>query len=180
MFSIVQISFNTDDINWYLSTAYVNWSKSFEHISPRTLQNYPFIFKSVDGICQHALGYNWYNEAEIDETICMVRDLLTPDSDENATKQITQSDIGIITPYYIQCYKIAQLLREIGMDGITVGTAETFQGMQKNIMVISTVRSSNEPFDFDEPPKKLDFIAPFAKSQVSRKITKFFFLNKHL
>lgn len=42
--------------------------------------------------------------------------------------KITQSDIGVVTPYKMQRRKIAQACQRFGFMDITIGTAEAFQG----------------------------------------------------
>lgn len=54
---------------------------------------------------------------------------------------IQQSDIGVVTPYRLQCKIIGILCRRLGFSEITIGTAEVFQGQEKPVMIVSTVRT---------------------------------------
>lgn len=54
---------------------------------------------------------------------------------------IFQSDIGVVTPYKTQSLKITNACKISKLDAITIGTAEVFQGQEKPVMIISTVRS---------------------------------------
>lgn len=56
-------------------------------------------------------------------------------------KQIQQSNIGIVTPYALQRSKIHQKLNEKYLKNISVGTVETFQGQERDVIIISTVRT---------------------------------------
>lgn len=59
-------------------------------------------------------------------------------------KEVFLSDIGVISPYKQQCQLIREQLINNDLDGITVGTAEIFQGQERRIIIISTVRTNNE------------------------------------
>lgn len=51
------------------------------------------------------------------------------------------SDIGIVTPYRQQSNWIRKLCNGKGYEKIAVGTAELFQGQERSIIIISTVRT---------------------------------------
>lgn len=105
---------------------------------------FPLIFKSVRGQCERSLEHSWFNDAEVNEVYSTIKQLLPPDSRKNGLKTITQSDIGVVTPYRKQRHKIIQKLRRYNLDDVTVGTAEIFQGKEKPIMIISAVRSDGK------------------------------------
>lgn len=59
-------------------------------------------------------------------------------------KKISPSDIGVVSPYKRQCKLIQNELINNGFgDVVTVGTAEAYQGKEKRIIIISTVRTGN-------------------------------------
>lgn len=64
--------------------------------------------------------------------------------EQKGKKSVEPSDIGIVAPYKLQCERISQVIRlkVRGVRGITVGTAEMFQGQEKPIMIVSAVRSN--------------------------------------
>jgi len=62
-------------------------------------------------------------------------------------RKLTQKDIGIITPFKQQQLEIIYQLALIKQEGITVGTVETFQGQERTVMILSTVR--NQIFNHD-------------------------------
>ena len=61
--------------------------------------------------------------------------------------------IGIITPYNKQAHKITRLLKGEDFKEIKVGSAEMFQGQERQNVIISTVRSSLEMLSFDVKQK---------------------------
>ncbi|RDB30431.1 putative helicase MOV-10 [Hypsizygus marmoreus] len=60
----------------------------------------------------------------------------------------TDNDIGVITPYNAQCRKIRTALRGVA-DSVKVGSVEEFQGQERPVIIISTVRSSTEFVEYD-------------------------------
>jgi len=60
----------------------------------------------------------------------------------------TDKDIGIIAPYHAQCLKLRTALRAVS-DGVKVGSVEEFQGQERKVIIISTVRSSREFVEYD-------------------------------
>lgn len=96
------------------------------------------IFKSVLGTCSHSS-----NEDEIQEVIHTIEEILqktdSGDTEDRKVEPIKQSDIGVITPSIIQSAKIAQKLRALNLNEVAVGTAEDFQGLEKFVMIVSTV-----------------------------------------
>ncbi|XP_028160165.1 putative helicase mov-10-B.2 [Ostrinia furnacalis] len=62
---------------------------------------------------------------------------------------IPPEDIGIVTPYIRQVYKIKSWLLSQGLKTLEVGTVEAFQGKEKRVIVVSTVRASCGLLDHD-------------------------------
>lgn len=56
--------------------------------------------------------------------------------------KLTPKDIGIVTPFKQQQIQIINHLAEIRLENITVGTVETFQGQERTVIILSTVRSN--------------------------------------
>ena len=116
-------------------------SEKFKACSFLPNPDFPLIFQETFGIEQlESWSNTYYNVGEA----IMVSDW--------AVKlfQYT-SDIGIITPYAIQEKEIKrylqQMLGEVSAQ-IKVGSVEKFQGDEKSVIIVSTVRSS------ENPPKK--------------------------
>ena len=55
--------------------------------------------------------------------------------------KIEEKDIGIVTPFRLQRSVILKALEKKGWNDISVGTVEIFQGQEKNVIILSTVRS---------------------------------------
>lgn len=66
---------------------------------------------------------------------------------------VQKSDIGVVTPYKMQCKKITQACRYRKWNDITIGTSETFQGKEKPIMIVSTVRAGGKYLGFVNDPR---------------------------
>lgn len=120
------------DVDWYLNSS----------LLPN--KQFPVIFQSVQGVCEQSLGESWFNENEVNEVLRTVKSLLPPDATENGLRRIGETDIGIVTPYRKQRRFIVQQLCRFHFNDVRVGTAETFQGNEKPVIIISTVRSNGE------------------------------------
>ncbi|KDQ59997.1 hypothetical protein JAAARDRAFT_125682 [Jaapia argillacea MUCL 33604] len=66
----------------------------------------------------------------------------------NRQFRITDAEIGVIAPYHAQCLKIRATLRSVA-DEVKVGSTEEFQGQERRVIIISTVRSSKEFVEYD-------------------------------
>eukprot|EP00117_Sycon_ciliatum_P045094 scpid24971/ scgid32453/ Putative helicase mov-10-B.1 len=62
---------------------------------------------------------------------------------------LSDSDIGVISPYHNQVTKIRSLLKK-DHETIKVGTVEEFQGQERMVIIISAVRSQQKYADIDE------------------------------
>lgn len=71
---------------------------------------------------------------------------------------VQQKDIGILAPYIRQVYKLKAKLKHKTWENIEVGTAETFQGREKRVIIVSTVRSNRNLLELDSK-LKLGFVA---------------------
>jgi helicase MOV-10 len=77
----------------------------------------------------------------------ILKDLLRPHN--GCAKRLDADDIGIITPYNKQAQKLKRLLRREGLEEVKVGSTETFQGQERRVIIISTVRSSEDYVNSD-------------------------------
>lgn len=105
-------------------------------------RNFPLVFDSVNGECEQEFGgSSFFNDEEVFAVIKWIQKLVKT---KWKGKEICSSDIGVVSPYKKQCALIRNELNNNGFDGITVGTAEVYQGQEKRIIIISTVRTGNQ------------------------------------
>ncbi|KAG7097715.1 hypothetical protein E1B28_005039 [Marasmius oreades] len=77
----------------------------------------------------------------------------------NRKNKIKPGDIGVITPYHAQRIKILNLFhRDPKLRDIKVGSVEEFQGQERRVIIISTVRS-NTNFIATDIRRTLGFVA---------------------
>ena len=126
------------------SHRFVGW----EHLP--TPNKFPIIFHGVEGEdMREANSPSWFNPDEA-QFVKMYVDLLINETRKNKCKA---EDIGIITPYHRQVQKIRKLLDAHGHFGCKVGSVEEFQGSEKPVIIISTVRSTVDHISFDQKHK---------------------------
>jgi helicase MOV-10 len=100
----------------------------------------PLIFHGVNGKdMREANSPSWFNPDEATVVLMYVRELLG-----SRHQPVRQEDIGIITPYNKQVIKIKRALQsDLGPNHqIKVGSTEMFQGQERRVIIISTVRST--------------------------------------
>ncbi|XP_055301201.1 putative helicase mov-10-B.1 isoform X2 [Sitodiplosis mosellana] len=97
-------------------------------------KKFPIIFRSIQGICRRPENEtSSYNLEEVNAVMELIAKLLKNDVDK--------SDIGIVSPYKLQCRKIRQECNKMKYIDITIGSAEVFQGQERKVMIMSTVRA---------------------------------------
>mmetsp|Transcript_3290 Transcript_3290/g.3911 ORF Transcript_3290/g.3911 Transcript_3290/m.3911 type:complete len:308 (-) Transcript_3290:167-1090(-) len=121
-------------------------SDSLEQWEQLPTKGFPIIFHGVEGEDKReGNSPSWFNPEEA----MVVRnyvDLLVRDTKRN---RVPASSIGIVTPYQKQVQKIRQLMGAHGYSDCTVGSVEQFQGSERRVIIVSTVRSSVEYMEFD-------------------------------
>lgn len=113
-------------------------------------KNFPILFVGIQG-CDEREGNNpsWFNRIEASKVEKIIRNIMT-------NTELTEFDIGVITPYRQQVLKI-----KIALDNfpdVKVGSVEQFQGQEKTAIIISTVRSTVKHNEFDQT-FKLGFLS---------------------
>ncbi|KAG8705367.1 hypothetical protein FRC11_009093 [Ceratobasidium sp. 423] len=61
----------------------------------------------------------------------------------------TPRNIGIVTPYKAQVRKVRKLLKDNGVTDIDIGSVEQFQGQERQVIIVSTVRSNRDLLSSD-------------------------------
>ena len=127
------------------SEAYLR-SYSLAQWSELPVQGFPLIFNGIEGKNEReANSPSWFNIAECERVLHYVRLL--------AESKVPHRDIGIVTPYAKQVEKLTTLLRKngikVGGNELMIGSAEKFQGQERRVIIVSTVRSSENFLEFD-------------------------------
>ena len=107
---------------------------SFEWLPRRSI---PLLFHGVRGInCQEADSPSWCNPAEVYHVYRYLQLLLN--------QGIDPEDVGVITPYRKQVYRIRKFISKNDLHPFQVGSVEEFQGQERDVIIVSTVRSSDD------------------------------------
>lgn len=121
-----------------------NVIRAFEGWNKLPSKKFPIIFHSISGKDdQEATSPSFFN---IDE-VTQVRKYIQLLRDDRQIR-VAHNEIGVITPYHAQCVKVRKILSGIA-DEVKVGSVEEFQGQERRVIIISTVRSSRKSVEFD-------------------------------
>ncbi|KAJ7676472.1 P-loop containing nucleoside triphosphate hydrolase protein [Mycena rosella] len=105
---------------------------------------FPIVFHALAGRdAREAASPSFFNIDEISQVKAYIQALRA-----DRRFRVTDDDIGVIAPYHAQCLKIRAVLRAVA-DGVKVGSVEEFQGQERRVIIISTVRSSREFVAYD-------------------------------
>ncbi|XP_062409421.1 probable helicase senataxin [Sardina pilchardus] len=86
---------------------------------------------------------SFFNTTELDLTVELVRLVTKRYQDRNPNK-LFSGVVGVITPCKAQRFRIHQALQREGLSkGVMVNTVNGFQGREKDCIIVSCVRSSN-------------------------------------
>ncbi|KAL1397715.1 hypothetical protein pipiens_009547 [Culex pipiens pipiens] len=140
-------------------------------IKPSQTPPYAFIFCGVNGVNKQSPDSpSWFNPAETKSVFNLLLKLYK--------KGVRSEDIGVITPYQAQVKQIRRILDESGYGGSSglqkpkIGSVEEFQGQERQVIIISTVRTSKSMLSSDlqhalgfvASPKRLNVAISRAKS----------------
>ncbi|KAI7797621.1 putative helicase mov-10-B.1 [Triplophysa rosa] len=120
-------------------------------------RDFPVIFHGVIGKdVRESNSPSFFNTSEIEIIMKYLEKLLLTQAKKGIAK-MSPKEIGIIAPYRKQVEKIRQAIkihRELksfmGIEELKVGSVEEFQGQERKVIIVSTVRSSKENITFDE------------------------------
>jgi superfamily I DNA and/or RNA helicase len=121
-------------------------------------KGFPIIFHGLNGKDEReGNSPSWFNADEAREVLKYVESLMSDKKRKLTVSDIgtvsTRSDLpfveGIVTPYRKQVEKLRGLLNKHGYSKIQVGSVEEFQGQERKVIIISTVRSNSKYTDFD-------------------------------
>uniref|UniRef100_A0A2D4GFP9 RNA helicase n=1 Tax=Micrurus corallinus TaxID=54390 RepID=A0A2D4GFP9_MICCO len=153
-----------------ITHSYCNWN---ELPKPK----FPIIFHGVSGEDQQeGRSPSFFNTAEISVLIYYLKKLLLENQGKKGIKTLPKH-IGVISPYRKQVEKIRQAINIelkdlMNIKDLKVGSVEEFQGQERRVVLISTVRSSSNYFGIDEEfnlgflnnPKRLNVSLTRAKA----------------
>ncbi|XP_053994760.1 putative helicase mov-10-B.1 [Hylaeus volcanicus] len=105
-------------------------------------KTFPILFLAVDGKEKRTENKSVYNLEEIAIVGYYIKKLLDA--------KVKEKNIGVITPFKKQKVMIYKYLNEHGFKDITVGTVEVFQGQEKEVIILTTVRSESFKHDGKE------------------------------
>lgn len=133
-----------------LRESYCSW----QHLPKR---DFPLIFHGVTGIDEREESSpSFFNVAEVEVLMDYVRKLLQSNG-KKGHGIIAPREIGIIAPYRKQVQKIRSALKKVqkdfkfkDMNGLKVGSVEEFQGQERKVILVSTVRSSPNYTEYDQ------------------------------
>lgn len=102
--------------------------------------DFPLIFHAIEGEnLREGNSPSWFNPTEAQQVVEYIS-LLTRETDP----PIQADDIGIITPYSRQAQKIRLALEVENMPAVKVGSVESFQGQERRVIIVSTVRAERD------------------------------------
>ncbi|CRL04786.1 CLUMA_CG017842, isoform A [Clunio marinus] len=101
-------------------------------------------FINVDGTNQRSVeSCSWMNNEEAAKIFIFICQLKKAGVD--------MKDIGIITPYALQVKNLRRIVTETMPDcGLKIGTVEEFQGQERKIILVSTVRTNPQHLKSDQ------------------------------
>ncbi|KAI1789433.1 P-loop containing nucleoside triphosphate hydrolase protein [Ganoderma leucocontextum] len=106
---------------------------------------FPVVFHAISGTNdREASSPSYFNVDEALQVKAYVTSLL-----QDRQVPLQARDIGVIAPYHAQVRKIRQLLRSANFVDVKVGSVEEFQGQERRVIIVSTVRSSTDLLAYD-------------------------------
>ncbi|KAG0707889.1 RNA helicase [Suillus ampliporus] len=121
-----------------------NVIRAFEGWNKLPSKKFPIIFHSISGNdTREATSPSFFNIDEVTQVHKYIKSLR-----EDRQIRVAHNEIGVITPYHAQCVKIRKKLSGVA-DEVKIGSVEEFQGQERRVIIISTVRSSRNFVEFD-------------------------------
>lgn len=134
----LQAKGNAERINRYIGTSIL------------MSRNFPVIFDAQRGVCSRQNEEtSFFNQLEVDTVISYIQKLLQSPE----LPKITQKDIGIVTTYKKQMKLLMNTCKRNSYCDIEIGSVELFQGKEKPVIIVSTVRSQMNSIGFLKSPK---------------------------
>ena len=152
--------FYSGELQSFADPSLVTSCLQFPGLNPSALGTTPLLFHGVTGQDVREAGSpSFFNPEEIFIVVNYAEQLIKSGG-------VDEDDIGIITPYRRQVQKLIWRLGERNMQDVMVGTTEEFQGQERKVIILSTVRSSPEYVSLDRK-HRLGFLADAKRFNVS-------------
>ncbi|CAO2838452.1 unnamed protein product [Amaranthus hypochondriacus] len=105
-------------------------------------KEFPMLFTGIQAYDERE-GDNpsWFNRTEASMVVKLIKKLIS--------NNVTEESIGVITPYRQQVAKIKMALENDDIHEVKIGSVEQFQGQERDVIIISTVRSTVKHDEFD-------------------------------
>jgi len=114
--------------------AFTNWEGL-----PSEGQDFPLIFHGVIGDdMREGNSPSWFNPTEAMAVYQYIQQL------RQRRPPVRLDNIGVITPYHKQKLKIRRLLESKSCPDVKVGSIEEFQGQERQVIIVSCVRSNKD------------------------------------
>ncbi|KAG4067906.1 hypothetical protein HA402_010592 [Bradysia odoriphaga] len=124
--------------------------------------NFPMIFEVAAGEAEQETNCtSWFNKVEQSRVMFYLDELLN--NGVNGLK-FSQADIGVISPYKKQCTQIEDACRRKGWRDIMISSVEQYQGKEKKIIIVSTVRSQSDNIGFLNNFRRLNVLMSRAQA----------------
>lgn len=124
-----------------------------------TAKKHPVIFHHCNGTeSRSSESPSWQNVEEGDVVKQYLMKLLA--------YGVEAQDIGIISPYHKQCQRLNFICKGEGVS-IDVGTTELFQGREKKVILMSTVRSRQQDQINSDIRFSLGFLGNYKRTNVA-------------
>ncbi|KAJ1532193.1 hypothetical protein ONE63_000814 [Megalurothrips usitatus] len=106
-------------------------------------KDFPLIFHGVEGIDEReGTSPSFFNRQEVEIVTDYIKKI-------HSEKLADWKEIGVVTPYNMQVKKIRKACEMLKMPNIDVASVEQFQGQERKVIIISTVRSRFQFLEFD-------------------------------
>lgn len=100
------------------------------------LPDFPVFFHGVRGRAQKEGSCpSWFNPSEVVQVIRYLQRAFGPWG-------LLPDQVGVVTPYRKQAQKLRCLMESLDLPRCKLGSAEEFQGQERNLIIVSTVRGS--------------------------------------
>lgn len=118
------------------------------------LPAFPVFFHGVrGGAFREGACPSWFNPSEAMQVMHYLQRAYGPWG-------LLPADVGLLTPYRLQTLKLRSLITSLRLPACKIGSAEEFQGQERRLIVVSTVRGSEALVNHGsgEPHQSLDFL----------------------